>query len=109
MKAEATSSRVYREYAPRPDLAPYAVCTWAAQVGRADGPHLQRVLPDGCADIIWFADGQPVVVGPMTRAALSTTAAGATLVGIRFRPGAAAAVLGVDQIGRDTSELQSPC
>lgn len=53
------------------------------------------MLPDGCSDIVWIGDAPPIVVGPMTRSALSVLEAGTTVVGLRFRPDAGARVLGV--------------
>jgi AraC-like DNA-binding protein len=86
---------IYREYAPPPAVAELLICSWTLEVER-DGPrHQQRVLPDGCADIVWFGDASPVAVGPMTRPVLEAVEPGTTLVGLRFRPGVASRVLGV--------------
>jgi AraC-like DNA-binding protein len=57
-----------------------------------------RVVPDGSADIIWRHDGRSVatlVAGPDTEAQLAPLAAGSRMIGIRFAPGAADAVLGI--------------
>ena len=86
---------IYREYAPPPALRSYLVCTWTLEIAAGARRHRQRVLPDGCSDIIWVGDAPPIVVGPMTRSALATSDAGTTLVGLRFRPDAGARVLGV--------------
>jgi AraC-like DNA-binding protein len=91
----AGPSSVYGEYAPPRDAMPYLVCAWTLEIGAGDQHHRQRVLPDGCADVLWIGNARPIVVGPMTRSALSTTEAGTTLVGLRFRPDAAARVFGV--------------
>jgi AraC-like DNA-binding protein len=56
------------------------------------------VVPDGSADIIWHGDGRRVTVfaaGPDTEAQLAPLAPGGRMVGIRFAPGAASAVLGI--------------
>jgi AraC-like DNA-binding protein len=55
-----------------------------------------RVLPDGCADLIWNGDGLVVVGARPGPQRFPVTATGDN-VGLRLRPGAAAAVLGVDQ------------
>lgn len=86
---------IYREYAPPPAVAEFLVCSWTLQVGRDRPLHQQRVLPDGCSDIIWFGDAQPMAVGPMTRPVLETITPGTTLVGLRFRPEVASRVLGL--------------
>ena len=86
---------VYREYTPPPALKEFLICTWTLETLAHSQPHEQRVLPDGCSDIVWFGNARPVVVGPMTRPVLATTDAGAKLVGLRFRPEVASRVLGV--------------
>lgn len=50
-----------------------------------------RVLPDGCADVIidLIADPQPIVVGAMRTAAVFPLAGCVDLFGVRFRPGRA--------------------
>ena len=86
---------VYREYAPLPGLRPYLICAWTLEIRAGDRPHRQRVLPDGCSDIVWLGEALPIVVGPMTQSALFTSPAGTTLVGLRFRPEVAERVFGV--------------
>lgn len=57
-----------------------------------------RVVPDGSADIIWRDDGRSgtaFTAGPDTEAQLAPLTEGSRMVGIRFAPGAADAVLGV--------------
>jgi AraC-like DNA-binding protein len=54
-----------------------------------------RVLPDGCVDLIARADGSVFVAGPDTGPHLSDLTPQSPVVGVRLRPGAAAAVLGV--------------
>ena len=85
----------YREYAPPPAVAELLICSWTLEVERDGPPHQQRVLPDGCTDIIWFGDASPVAVGPMTRPVLEAIKPGTTLVGLRLRPGVASRVLGL--------------
>ena len=56
-----------------------------------------RILPDGCADIIWRHDGSAIsmfVAGPDTQAHLAPIGIGTRLVGVRFVPGVASNVLG---------------
>lgn len=95
LQVGAGPSVIYREYAPPPGLVPYAVCAWTLEIPPGDRSHRQRVLPDGCSDIVWIGAEPPIVVGPMTRSALSTIEAGTTVFGLRLRPEAAATVLGV--------------
>ena len=79
----------YRERPAPADLAGHLRCTWTA----VTGPPV-AVLPDGCLDLMWLG-GTLVVAGPDTRPAPSGLAAGTEIAAVRFRPGAAPAVLGV--------------
>jgi AraC-like DNA-binding protein len=70
---------------------------WVRHGAPNDSPPL-RVVPDGSADIIWRDDGRSVTAfsaGPDTEAQLALLPEGSRMVGIRFVPGAADAVLGV--------------
>jgi AraC-like DNA-binding protein len=69
--------------------SPLVACTWeqVTAVG-----YEQRVVPDGCVDLIWSGAGLSVA-GPDTRARVVALAPGSRLVGVRLRPGAAGAVL----------------
>ena len=95
LQAEAGPPVVYREYAPPAHLKALVVCTWTLDIRRGVQPHRQNILPDGCSDIIWMGDAPPIVVGPMTRPRLSEASEVTAITGVRFRPEAAAAVLGV--------------
>lgn len=85
----------YREFAPSRPIAPYVVCAWSLSIAQGDHVYRQRVLPDGCADIIWIGDTDPIIVGPMTRSVISSVPPGTRLLGLRFRPGAAGALFGM--------------
>ena len=78
----------YREQPPPAGLEPWLACTWTRS-----GSGTVRVLPDGCTDLIARADGSIVVAGPDTGPHLS--ALDGLVVGVRLRPGAGAALLGV--------------
>ena len=80
----------YREIKPSPEWAGAIECFWTM---RANESALHRVLPDGCADIL--LSGSLDVVGPMTTYRDYEIAAGAELIGVRFRPGRWTAALGV--------------
>jgi AraC-like DNA-binding protein len=86
-------SSTYRESpAPKP-LASHACCVWSHVAG--PGGHVERVLPDGCADVVWIEGQDIVVAGPATREVLVDIPAGSAALGVRFGPGAAGAALGV--------------
>jgi AraC-like DNA-binding protein len=82
-------SDMYRELPPPPPIAAHVMCLWTRE-----GPGAARVLPDGCADIVWTGE-QLLVAGPATRPVVPQVSADATKVGIRFRTGAAAHALGL--------------
>jgi AraC-like DNA-binding protein len=84
---------VYREL-PReamPAALADAVLWWRAPTA-ADG--FQRVVPDGCLDVIW-SDGDVFVAGPDTVAHLAPVGPATTYVGLRFTGGSGPAALGV--------------
>lgn len=82
-------SDMYRELPPPPPIAAHVMCLWTR-----DGPAAPRVLPDGCADIVWTGQ-RLLVAGPATRPVVPQVSPDATKVGIRFRTGAAAHALGL--------------
>jgi AraC-like DNA-binding protein len=84
---------VYSEHPPHPALAHHVEAVWSLRAGAARESH--RVLPDGCIDIVVPADGPAFVAGPMRRPLLHTMAPGERVGGLRLRPGAAPALLGV--------------
>jgi len=69
-------------------MAAHVACLWAS---RAKGG---RVLPDGCADVVWTGSGL-VVAGPATAAASASVPVGTPVFGVRFRLGAAGPALGL--------------
>lgn len=81
---------VYREYRPPTGLEGVAACVWEsdALVGGT-----QRVIPDGCVDLVWLGT-RLLVVGADTKP-LVWAATGESAGGIRLRPGMAGAVLGI--------------
>ncbi|MFD7023528.1 DUF6597 domain-containing transcriptional factor [Promicromonospora sukumoe] len=84
----------YRELAPPAGLLPVVACLWEHE---APPGHEQRIIPDGCVDLIRL-DGELVVVGADTGPVVSTAGvapAPSRTSGIRLRPGAAGAVLGI--------------
>ena len=78
-------------YVERLVASPMVACTWE-RVTTAGAE--QRVVPDGCVDLIWSGE-RLSIAGPDTRARVVRLAPGSRLVGVRLRPGAAGAVLGL--------------
>jgi len=74
-----------------PALADTLACVWQASV---EGTH--RLVPDGCMDLLWLSTGTGFLCGPETTAWTFRLPAGTTAVGVRFRPGLAGPVVGLD-------------
>ncbi|ATG53399.1 AraC family transcriptional regulator [Brachybacterium ginsengisoli] len=85
-------SDLYRELPAPGGLGPLVSCVWEHE---ADVSRGRRIDPDGCVDLIWLAEQELVVAGPDTSAHEVLLPAGRRSSGIRLRPGAAAAVLGL--------------
>ncbi|MCF6110886.1 DUF6597 domain-containing transcriptional factor [Mesorhizobium muleiense] len=89
----------YREFDPAAALEGHFQCAWSNTLRadaalRPDAASLSAVVPDGCVDITWI-DGDLVVAGPDVAVALSALTPGSTVIGARFRPGAASRWLGL--------------
>ncbi|MFG1927560.1 helix-turn-helix domain-containing protein [Cryptosporangium sp. NPDC048952] len=67
-------------------------CAWEQE----STGHVQRVLPDNCADILVTADGRAVLVGPPTQVELPRLATGVRIHGLRIEPYAIRTVFGLD-------------
>lgn len=91
MLAQAAGS--YRERPVEGALQDHFTCVWVHQLPK---PEVQPVVvvPDGCIDLEWI-DGALRIAGPDRAPKIERLAAGATVVGFRFRPAAAAAWLGL--------------
>jgi len=88
----ARDMQSYRERLPAPALAGHLACVWVHDVGDA---YTHRTVPNAAAELSCAIGGEPVVTGPRTAHSLEPLAPGTTVVGVRFRPGAAPALLGV--------------
>lgn len=100
----AEADNGYREYLPGADLNAFVECYWTRTQSRGE-PDTERVLPDGCIDILFHFSGtgglaetvKATVVGTMTRALLVDPSSRPQFyLGIRFRPAGASAFLSVD-------------
>lgn len=88
----------YTELLPRPSLRPLLRCCWSVRCTRPDDGMPWRVLPDGCADLLFdlgAAAPQAHWIGTMTRAVLVPAGSGVLdLFGLRFAPGGLHALIG---------------
>jgi hypothetical protein len=83
----------YEEFAPLSIMRDYVACFWQSFVH--EQPRQTTILPDGCIDLIWRAGREPVIAGPMTVPVSTSTTIGTVTLGVRFKPGVGAALLGI--------------
>lgn len=90
-----SESARYREWAAPLALRRHVACLWEVRIPAGAPAHVDRVIPDGCVDVIW-ANGRLFIAGPDTMShEVPAAPTGAHLMGLRFRPGQAPAALGL--------------
>jgi AraC-like DNA-binding protein len=92
-RVRTAPASTYRELAPPRALAAYVGCLWVHRVGDVDAPYRQPVFPDGCIDVVAMGE-EVLLAGPATRSTTLRLQPGTLTVGVRFRSGAAPALLG---------------
>jgi AraC-like DNA-binding protein len=93
--ATAPASQSYRERIPIAPLADHVASVWIQDVAGEGPPYEHRTVPNGSVQISWAAGTDFVSVsGPHREATVEVLEPGATVVGIRFRPGVTPAILG---------------
>lgn len=80
----------YVERPPVPLLTGWVSVVWTQQIGPAAAPYVQRNLPHGGMELTCVLGERPRLTGPLSMLSLEILAPGATLVGVRLRPGTAA-------------------
>lgn len=91
----AAGGQTYRESRPAAALWPVVSSTWIQRVPAHGRAYTHRTLPNGSVEVRCRVGGPVEIVGPRTGPMVETLAAGATVVGVRVRPGAAWPALGV--------------
>ena len=82
-----------REHIPSKHLQPYISCYWTmTSEVELEAPILHRVIPDGCADIIFDLNGHSYrevgsIVGTMTKPIFAQLKGLVNYIAIRFLPG----------------------
>jgi AraC-like DNA-binding protein len=91
----ALSTQTYRERLSAPPIAGLASCVWVQQVSPEGPAYPHRTVPNGCVEVA-CVKGTDVVslVGPRREPVVERLPPGSTVVGVRFRPGVPAEVLG---------------
>jgi AraC-like DNA-binding protein len=87
------SQDLYRELEPPAEWGHAVVCRWEQRVSVE---RVQRVMPDGCADLLVYESGIRQVVGLADVVAYPLLKTGTCIHGIRFRADALATLFGVD-------------
>jgi AraC-like DNA-binding protein len=90
---ETPAASTYRELPAPAALAPWVECLWVHRVAAGDGLYEQPVFPDGCVDVVALGD-EVTLAGPATRPTTLRFPRGTLTVGVRFRTGAAPALVG---------------
>ena len=85
----------FRERRPVAELGDLVACVSVQQVFPGSEPFTHRPVPNGSAELLCEVGAMPRVVGPQTRPLEHTLMPGRTVVGVRFKPGAAPSLLGV--------------
>jgi AraC-like DNA-binding protein len=92
--SEIPRGTVYQERIPVAGMGGIVASTWVQRSSPDSSPYLHRSVPHGGVELVCRLGSVPQVVGPRTRARVELVAPGSTVVGLRFRPGAAVGVLG---------------
>lgn len=83
----------YCEYLAPLALQGRLLCFWTQRITGSQGVYSHRVLPDACVDIVFINDAPPLLVGPWRESFVADFAPGTQVLGVRFHPGSAAALL----------------
>jgi AraC-like DNA-binding protein len=92
MAMRAAGETSYREVRPPAGLGGDLVCSWVGSIGPEGPPAIDRVLPDGCVDVVWNGE-RLFVAGPDETAVPLERRPGSAIVGVRLKPARAPALL----------------
>jgi len=93
--ASSDAVQSYRERLPAHEIAKQVASVWVLEVGGEGGGYEHRTAPNGSVEISYTLGSDRVEVSRPQRGSLvARVDPGTTVVGIRFRPGAATSVLG---------------
>ncbi|TDD64878.1 AraC family transcriptional regulator [Jiangella aurantiaca] len=88
------AGQTYRERPPVRRLAALVTTTWVQRIPRGEPAYPQRHLPTGGVELRCRVGYAPQLAGVLTGPHVELLLPGTTVVGLRLRPGALAAVLG---------------
>jgi AraC-like DNA-binding protein len=96
MPPDANPVQSYRERLPSPAAASHLTSVWVHEVAPSGGAYDHRTVPNGSVELAYELGSDALTVrGPQREPTVERIAPGTAIVGVRFRPGAAAAALGV--------------
>jgi len=85
---------MYKEIKPGKNVSEFIQCYWISS-GRYESPCIQKIMPDGCTDIITNVYGSdsmtketPYLIGTISKYIEVSFAGDVLMTGIRFKPGA---------------------
>jgi len=93
--APAVGGQSYVERPPVPALRELVSSVWVQHVGRDAAPYMHRHIPNGAVELVCRVRSAPQVIGPLIEPLVEVLEPGATVVGMRFVPGAFPAVTGL--------------
>jgi AraC-like DNA-binding protein len=85
----------FRERLPTRALHEHVALVWVRDVSSRASIYTDRSVPNGSVELSAAIGSNPMVTGQHTGPVVTTLTPGTHMVGVRFRPGAASAVLGV--------------
>jgi AraC-like DNA-binding protein len=106
--------QTYVERPPAPALAGVVASVWVQRVEPGAPAYTHRTVPNGSVELRCRIGGEALVIGPRTAPAVDVLEPGATVIGVRFRPGVTVApgpelldleVAAEDVWGRSAAEL----
>ena len=96
-------AQTYRERVPVEGAATHVACVWIQHVGATAPAYMHRTVPNGCIELAYRRGADHVsVIGPRRDATIVLLEPGATVIGVRLHPGAAAEALFMPDPIRDT-------
>jgi AraC-like DNA-binding protein len=91
---EAHPAQSYRERSPAREIAGQVASVWVLEVDSRGGAYEHRTVPNGSVEISYTLGSNRIEVsGPQRKPVVARIEPGKTVVGIRFRPGAAPSIL----------------
>src|SRR5215211_205374 len=91
--SDAPAAQTYRERLPAAPLRRHLSSVFVQRVSPDAAPYAHHTVPNGAVELLCELGSVPQVVGPQTGPTAEILAPGTTVVGVRFHPGAAPAVL----------------